>query len=115
MYLKELKASIVCLQDTHWTDKDLMKVREMWGNNCYINGCKTNSRGVAVLFNDNFEYEVMSSIMDKEGNYICLNFKTSAASFNLVSLYAPNTDSPGFFTEIKTSLQSGTRSAKRYM
>ena len=105
MYLKELKASIVCLQDTHWTDKDLMKVREMWGNNCYINGCKTNSRGVAVLFNDNFEYEVMSSIMDKERNYICLNFKTSAASFNLVSLYAPNTDSPGFFTEIKTSLQ----------
>ena len=32
--------------------------------------CRTNARGVAVLLNDNFEYQVISSEIDKDGNYI---------------------------------------------
>ena len=45
LYFKE----IICLQDTHWVDKDLSKVRELWGHECFICGSKTNSRGVAIL------------------------------------------------------------------
>ena len=31
-YLKETKASIVCLQDTHLIEDDLNSVKQIWGN-----------------------------------------------------------------------------------
>ena len=75
-YFKESKTKMVCLQDTHWTTKDLLKVKEIWGNNCFINGSRTNSRGVAILICDDFEFEVLNSVGDQDGNFIFLNVKT---------------------------------------
>ena len=57
-YLKATKANIVCLQDTHWVVKDFQAVYGIWGNKCLIHGIKTNARGVAILFNNNFEFEI---------------------------------------------------------
>ena len=104
LYFKEMRANIVCLQDTHWVEKDLSKVRELWGHECFISGSKTNSRGVAILLKNNFEYKVNSSIVDPEGNFICINISTTAGVINLVSLYGPNKDVPSFFTAIKELL-----------
>ena len=59
-YLKDKNANIVCLQDTHLIEDDMMAVTDLWNNEVYINGGKTNSRGVAILLNNNFEYEVLS-------------------------------------------------------
>ena len=59
-YFKERNPSILCLQDTHLTDNDVRNVKHIWGNDVYICGDKTNSRGVAILLNNNFEYEVTS-------------------------------------------------------
>ena len=66
-YFKELNINIACLQDTHWTEKDVTSVSEIWGGKCYIHGTRTNARGVAILFKNNFEYQVTSSITDSEG------------------------------------------------
>ena len=72
-YFKESKAKIVCLQDTHWTTKNLLKVKKIWGNNCFINGSRTNSRGggggggVAILICDDFEFKVLNSVGDQDG------------------------------------------------
>ena len=104
-YFKETKANIVCLQDTHWTETDLPSVSQIWGNRCYIHGSKTNARGVAILFRNNFEYEILASNSDKEGNLICLTVKTSSVTFNLLTLYGPNTDNPSFFRDIKNTVQ----------
>ena len=49
MYFKETNANIVCLQDTHCIEKDMTKVKEIWGHECFISRAKTNSRGVAIL------------------------------------------------------------------
>ena len=49
MNFKETNVNIVCLQDTHWVEKDMIKVKEIWGHKCFISGAKTNSRGVAIL------------------------------------------------------------------
>ena len=70
-FLKETKASIVCLQDTHLTNKDLRSAKRIW-HECYLHGNKTNSRGVAILLNKNFEYHVHETSKDMEGNYIQL-------------------------------------------
>ena len=104
-YLKEMKAHIICLQDTHWTKSDTSKVKEIWGNTCYVHGKRTNTRGVAILLNNDFEYEVLETKLDSEGNYICLTLKISDWTLNIMTIYAPNNDSPEFFTEVQKIIQ----------
>ena len=70
------------------------KVKEIWGNTCYVHGKRTNARGVAILFNNNFEYEVLETKIDSDGNYICLTLKISDWTLNIMTIYAPNNDSP---------------------
>ena len=52
-YLRNLKANIYCLQDTHLIESDTNKIRAEWGYDCYICGNRTEARGVAILFNSN--------------------------------------------------------------
>ena len=99
-FLKETKASIVCLQDTHLIEEDLNLVNKIW-HKCYLHGTRTNSRGVAVLINNNFEYTVDEIHKDTEGNYLQLLLTCGSIKINLINLYAPNTDSPNFFSEIE--------------
>ena len=105
-YFRERNANIVCLQDTHLTEKDTRAVKNIWGGDVYLCGEKTNSRGIAVLLNNNFEYEVLSHRRDKNGNYLNLTLKLSSMTLNLVALYGPNNDSPSFFREIKELLNN---------
>ena len=47
-YFKESKAKNVCLQDKtiqDWTTKDLLKVKEIWGNNSFINAQQPTQGG----------------------------------------------------------------------
>ena len=56
-YLKQKNFSISFLQDTHFTADDYTQVRSLWGYEIYISPGQSNSRGVAILFNNNFEYK----------------------------------------------------------
>ena len=51
-YLRETNASIACLQDTHLLESDKASIKNIWPE-CFINGSKTNFRGVAILLNNN--------------------------------------------------------------
>ena len=42
-YMKETGASIVCLQDTHLTEKEINSVKQIWPE-CYVHGVRNNSR-----------------------------------------------------------------------
>ena len=106
LYFKETNAKIVCLQDTHLIDDDIMAVKELWNNDVYLNGGETNSHGVAILLNNNFEYEILSCNKDKNGSYLNLLMKLSSMNINLVTLYGPNNDSPTFFEEISKLLEN---------
>ena len=98
-YLKETKASIVCLQDTHLLDTDMASVKQIWYE-CYINGNKTNSRGVAILLNNNFEFKVSKVIKDEDANFLQLLVTCNDLNINLINIYAPNNDQPEFFTKV---------------
>ena len=43
------KVDILCLQDTHWLNSDIGSIKKLWVGECFLNGIKTNSRGVAIL------------------------------------------------------------------
>ena len=55
-FLRQKNASICFLQDTHFTDKQETNIRSEWGYECYFNCFTSQSRGVAILFNSNFDF-----------------------------------------------------------
>ena len=72
----------------------------MWGYECYFSSFASNSRGVAILFNNNFEFKVLKEKRDLNGNYLVLDIEIDKQKLTLLSLYGPNTDSPNFFEQI---------------
>ena len=105
-YLRQTSAWIVCIQDTLLTELDTKLTKQIWNNNCYLNGQKTNARGVGILLNNNFEHEVVEINKDQEGNYIQIIIKTSSFKLNVISLYDPNSDKPEFFEKIKQLIKT---------
>ena len=99
-YLENLGAGIFCLQDTHWLDSDMPLIKQIWKGDCLLNGKKTNSRGVAILFTGNFEYKIVSTFADDNGNLIEANISLSDCTLKLINVYAPNKDTPIFFDKI---------------
>ena len=108
-YLYKTKASIICLQDKHWTPRDESNVRSLWKGDCVLNGFSSNSRGIAILFNTNFEYKLLSVYKDSEGNMISLDIDIGEISVKIINLYGPNRDSPEFYTKVKTNIDSSNQ------
>lgn len=65
--------SIICLQDTHFTPELETCVETQWGYKCVFNSFCSSSRGVAVLFNNNFELQLHKEKKDDEGNLLALD------------------------------------------
>ena len=106
--LKKKNGNIYCLQDTHFT-KDLeQKIKLEWGSS-EVRFCSfsSQSRGVAILFQDNFEFEILQEIKDEEnGNYIILRVKLEDETITIANIYGPNTDTPEFYHKIKNIVKS---------
>ena len=57
-YLKAKNCHIYCLQDTHFSEKEEISIKNLWGGDCIFNSFATNKRGVAIFFTKNFEYKI---------------------------------------------------------
>ena len=99
-YLEQLNCDVVCLQDTHWTEKDSKRLRNLWPGEIILNGFKSNSRGVAILMKDTFEYSILDIFSDNCGNLLTVDLKTNDMSFKIINIYAPNTDTPSIFQNV---------------
>ena len=60
----------------------------------------SNSRGVAILINRNFFCNVRQIRSDNGGRYIAIEIEVNNYVCTVINLYAPNSDSPGFFTNL---------------
>ena len=96
-YLEDLDSEIYCLQDTHWLTEDKKFIKNLWQGECFLNGQKSNSRGVAIMLKRNFEYKANSMKVDNNGNFISVLLTINDSRFRLINIYAPNSDSPDFF------------------
>ena len=61
-YLRQKPYSIYLLQDTHFDPKMENCIRAEWGYKSYFASYNSNSRGVAILFNNNLEFLVEKSV-----------------------------------------------------
>ena len=100
--MKKKNKSLYFLQDTHFTNNDLTIVRAIWGSEVYISPGKTDSRGVAILFNNNFEYNMFKVTPDEKGNFLSIEIKIENYIILLVNIYGPNCDSPDFFQRLSS-------------
>ena len=99
-YLKNMNQNIYCLQDTHFTKEIENEISCNWGYECFFSSFRSNSRGVAILFNNNFDFKVIKEKTDNHGNIISLEILVGENTLNLVNIYGPNNDSPNFFANI---------------
>ena len=107
-YLKTKQCQIYCLQDIHSVKSNVSFIRTQWKNDCIFSSGKSNSRGVAILFGNNFEHTVHNYIADEEGNYIIADLTVENSRFILINLYGPNKDCPAFFNNIIDKAESIT-------
>ena len=109
-YLRNKSYSLLCLQDTHFTKNMENIIRAEWGYKAVFSSFSSQSRGVAILFNNNFEFSIFNSYIDNSGNYIVLDIEIDKHRITLVSLYGPNSDDPNFYDKLhKLILQQGNR------
>ena len=104
-YFRNMKASIVCLQDTHFVSSNEKIIENQWGFKAYFSSFASNSRGVAVLLNNNFEHKVMGTRKDDNGNLLALDIQLDSKRLTLVTIYGPNHDSPLFYENLKTVVE----------
>ena len=57
---------------------------------------------MSILFNDSVDVNVRRVKTDSGGNLVVLDLKIYEYEITLASLYAPNTDSPDFFSNLES-------------
>lgn len=101
MYFKSKKTNILCLQETFSQPNDEKLWRAEWGSKDVIfSHGQHNSKGVAIFFSHNFDYQIIDSTKDMEGRFIICTIKCQQRYFVLSVVYAPNQDSPEFFVSL---------------
>ena len=103
-YLRNLKYSIICLQDTHFTKGIENIVQNEWGYKAFFNSYNSRSRGVAILFNNNFEFKINKIFRDQTGNVLIVDIKLSNKSITLINIYGPNKDTPDFYSDLEKNI-----------
>lgn len=74
-YVRKKQWNIILLQETHLITKDENFIRTCWGNEVILCGAHTNKNGVAILFNNNFEYKLLDVKKDPDGCFIVINIE----------------------------------------
>lgn len=100
-HLRQLKFNIYFIQDSHFKPSLEKQIRAEWGYECFFASNTSQSRGVAILFNSNFDFKIQKTIKDPNGNFLILNLKTMNNDLTLVNIYGPNRDNPEFYDNIQ--------------
>lgn len=103
-YLRNKKHSVYFLQDTHFEKNTEKNILAEWGYQGFFSSFTSNARGVAVMFNNNFEFKVKRVIKDTVGNYVMVLAEIQKNDFLFVNIYGPNRDDPEFYTNVKQKI-----------
>ncbi len=76
-----------------------------------FSGHSTNSRGVAILFNRNLDYNIHNIYKDNDGNVIILDIEIYNQRLTLANIYGPNRDDPQFYINVTQQIEQFENSA----
>ena len=103
--LKTKNYNIYFIQDTHFIQENENLIQTQWGYKAFFSSYKSNSRGVAILFNNNCEITIHEQYRDDNGNYLILDVIVENLHFLLINIYGPNSDKPEFYSQLLNTLQ----------
>ena len=96
--------SVYFIQEVHCTGDNIHDWRAEWGYQALFSCCCSNIAGVAILFNNNFSFQLLKAYTDPKGFIIC-DLITNGKLITLANIYAPNEDDPDFFTSVRLSVR----------
>ena len=97
-------ADILCLQETH-SSKEIESVWENeWGGKILFSHGTTAARGVAILMSKQIFQNINNVYLDEDGRVIICDLVQDETKITLVNIYAPNQDTPSFFSKIADML-----------
>jgi exonuclease III len=99
-FWKTKKYDILFLQDTHFESKLEKHISAEWGYQAFFASNNSVSRGVAIFFNNTFEFKVKRVNRDENGNYIFVLIEINNVEYLLVNIYGPNRDNPDFYKRL---------------
>ena len=105
-WLRRKKIDICFLQETHSTPESESKWEAEWGYKMFFSSHSGNSRGVAILFNNSFQFQLHEKITDTEGRFIIMCLTINDRKITLMNVYGPNQDDPVFFELLKRKLET---------
>ena len=100
------KFDITLLVDTHCKKELEVYWRSEWGYKARFCSHATNSRGVAILFKNSFQFNILKEMYDDTGNFMMLSIRIQDYQFTLAVIYGPNNDCPSFFSKIQQNIES---------
>ena len=92
------------MQDIHVGEKNLKCFKEVWGAEVITSVYSSESRGIAILFANDLDYEIVEVEEIECGNALVVQLYIGELKFHLCLLYGPNTDSPEFYINLKNRL-----------
>jgi len=105
-HLKYLSADIAFLQETHLRTVDHTRLRKPWVGQVFHSNFNSKSRGTAILIHKRIKFVPDHVYSDTGGRYIIVSGILYQTPVLLVSVYAPNWDSPDFMTTLFSHLPS---------
>ena len=91
-WLREKKMNVYMLQETHFTKENENIIEAEWGFKCIFSNCSSQSCGVALLFNNNFQFVIKNTVCDENGQYIICELELSNERIIVTNFYGLNTD-----------------------
>ena len=82
-----------------------MSIKSEWGSEAVFSPFKSNARGVAILFNNTFDFKIKKTELDREGNFAIAHIETMEKFITITNIYGPNRDFPNFYSNIKTRME----------
>lgn len=76
-WLRSKKMSIFFLQEVHCTEENKHDCRAEWGYQVLFSCGSSKTAGVAILFNNNFDFQISKAYSDPGGRFIVCDFITN--------------------------------------
>lgn len=91
-WLKHTHEGIEFLQECHSEPRDEKKWIREWGGEIVFSHGSRKSRGVAIMLDKSYDYEIKTVERDEEGRFLLLDINIENKSLILVNIYAPTSD-----------------------
>ena len=111
-YFRIKKYDIICLQETHFEQKDTKKLNTEWNGKKYHSFGTNQSRGVSILFGEYFstDSEPITLENGRSGRVYIIKFQYNEKSYCVANIYAPNhgEERKKFFKECDNKIKGST-------